>query len=202
MARVHPSGTDWSLTQSTACATVTSFGSSSASGAKAVCQCSLPASHTTVNKDYDHIMQMTVPSVHSSLVLARTFSLCSDSYLSPRGDMTVQPCVDKAEGDRKSCSDKYAGIYHIVSGAKSMKWAFRDELKQPANKSLDMEMFTGWDLQFFGGFGSDLFPMKVNLAAAYNYIFVSDVLPILCEHFAIVAFQFNMTMPPCPKPGP
>lgn len=67
-----------------ACATVTSFGWSSAGGA--VCQCSLPASLTTVNKDYDRIMQMTVPSVHSSLVLARTLTLCYDSYLSPRGD--------------------------------------------------------------------------------------------------------------------
>lgn len=69
-----------------ACATVTSFGLSWAGGAEAVSQCSLQASRTTVNKDYDRIMQMTVPSVHSSLVLARTLSLCSDSYLSPRGD--------------------------------------------------------------------------------------------------------------------
>lgn len=34
--------------------------------------------------------------------------------------------------------------------------------------------------------GSDLVPMKVNLATAYSYIFVSDVLTTLCEHFAFV----------------
>lgn len=70
-------------THSMACTTVTSFGWPSA---EAVCQCSLQASHASVNKDYDHIMQMTVPSVHSSLTLACTGSLCSDSYLSPPGN--------------------------------------------------------------------------------------------------------------------
>lgn len=68
-----------------ACATVTSFGSTSAGEAEAVRQYSLPASYITVNRDYDHIMQMTVPSVYCSLVLAGTLSLCCDSYLSPRG---------------------------------------------------------------------------------------------------------------------
>lgn len=63
-------GTDWNVTHGMACATVTSFGSFSAGGAEAVCRCSLPASHTALHRDYDHIMQMTVPSVHSSLMLA------------------------------------------------------------------------------------------------------------------------------------
>lgn len=63
-------GTDWNVTHGMACATVTSFGSFSAGGAEAVCRCSLPASRTTLHRDYDHIMQMTVPSVHSSLMLA------------------------------------------------------------------------------------------------------------------------------------
>ncbi len=35
--------------------------------------------------------------------------------------------------------------------------------------------------------GPDLVPMMVNLAAAYNYIFVSDVLPSLCEQFVFLA---------------
>lgn len=85
MARKRLAGADWTVTHCMACATVTSFGLSSAGKAEAVCQCSLPASHSTVNRDYDHIMQMTVPSVHSSFVLACALSLCSDAYLSPQG---------------------------------------------------------------------------------------------------------------------
>lgn len=71
------SAIDWSVKRAMACGTVTSFGSSSAAGAEAVCQCSLRASHTTVNKDYDNIMQMSAPSVHGSLVLEPALSLCT-----------------------------------------------------------------------------------------------------------------------------
>lgn len=145
-------GTDWNVTHSMACATVTSFGSFSAGGAEAVCRCSLPASRTTLNRDYDHIMQMTVPSVQSSLMLACSlFVFWLLWVLEATESVTVQPCVDKAEGDRNPCSDKYTGIHYIVSGAVcwlTMKWAFRGELKQPASKSLELEMFTGWDLPF------------------------------------------------------
>lgn len=114
------SAIDWSMKRGMACGTVTSFGSSSAGGAAAVCYGSLRASHTTVNKDYDNIMQMSVPSVHGSLVSKPALSLCILTVirvLEATESLTVQPCVDKAEGDRKSCSDKYRGIKHIVSGA-------------------------------------------------------------------------------------
>lgn len=58
-------------THGMACATVTSFGRRSAGGGEAVPvgAASPGQPHTTVNKDYDHIMQMAAPSVHSSLVL-------------------------------------------------------------------------------------------------------------------------------------
>lgn len=113
LARMGLSAIDWSVKHGMACGTVTSFGSSSAGGAEAVCHCSLQASHTTVNKDYDNIMQMSAPSVHGSLVLEPALLLCILTVigvLEATHSLTVQPCVDKAEGDRKSCSDKYRGI--------------------------------------------------------------------------------------------
>lgn len=58
---------DWNVTHGTACATVTSFGSLSAGGAEAVCECSPSASSATVEKDSDHVMEMSSPSVGCSL---------------------------------------------------------------------------------------------------------------------------------------
>ena len=51
--------------------------------------------------------------------------------------LNVQPCVDKVEINRKCCC--VTAMHYTVSGAVcwlTMKWAFRSELKQPANKRL------------------------------------------------------------------
>lgn len=144
------SGTDWSVTRSMACATVTSFGSTSAGEAEAVRQYSLPASYITVNRDYDHIMQMTVPSVYCSLVLAGTLSLCCDSYLSPRGyrefDCAAM-CWQAAEGDRKPYSDKYTGINYSFRYWVLAEHEMSFERWAEAAKNV---MFPGWDFLFLG----------------------------------------------------
>lgn len=113
-----------------------------------VCERSLLASLTTVRGDYDHIMQMSVPSVHSSPHVSLhplfvPWQLFESSRLQR---VWLCGCVLTRLKVIGSVALTNTQEYVILSLAAvcrlSMKWAFRHKLKQPANKSLDVE---GWD---------------------------------------------------------
>lgn len=154
-------GTDWNVTHGMACATVTSFGSFSAGGAEAVCRCSLPASHTTPHRDYDHIMQMTVPSVHSSLMLACSLFVFWHFFESSRLQR-VWLCSHvltrlKVIGILAlTNTQEYITLFRVRCAGWPWNELSEVSWSSQQSKSLELEMFTGWDLYHFVGFGCTL----------------------------------------------